>query len=234
MKNRNKGGSSVRKRKISLLIAGGILSASIAVIVMPLGLDKVVSAEVSEIESNLQISKLVFDKSYPQVVGTRVMISADCSGGTGDYVYTYKVQLPDGTYEIIAKDTEQAFVNYTLSEVGTYNFSVEVSDGEDIAVYTKEYVATLAKVKISSVNFNKSSFKKNDTVKIKVSATPSTGKAKSKIVVKAPGGAKKTVKGYSTKMSASYKLKKKGTYKVIVSVKDTKTSASVTKSIKVK
>ena len=75
---------------------------------------------------------------------------------------------------------------------------------------------------------------KSVPVKIKVSATPSTGKAKSKIVVKTPDRSKKTVKGYSTKMSASYKLKKKGTYKIIVSVKDGKTSASTTKSIKVK
>lgn len=234
MENRNKGGSGVRNRKISLIIAGGMLSAAIATSVMPFGQLDVVSAEEIEATSTLQISKLVFDKSDPQAAGTRVMISANCSGGTGDYVYTYKVQLPNGTYEVIAKDTEQAFVNYTLSEVGTYNFSVEVSDGEDIAVYTKEYVTTLANVKINGVKFNKKSFKKNDTMKIKVSATPAVGKVKSKIIVKMPDGEKKTVKGYSAKMSASYKLKKKGLYKIIVSVKDGKTSTSTTKSIKVK
>lgn len=232
MENRNKGGSSVRNRKMSLIIVGGMLSAAIATSVMPFGQVEVVSAETTEATTDLQISRLIFDKSYPQAAGTRIRISADCSGGTGNYTYTYKVQLPDGTYEVIAKDVEQDFVNYTLSEAGTYNFSVEVSDGEDTVVYTKEFVTT--KVKINSVSFNKSSFKKNDTVKIKVSATPSTGKAKSKIVVKTPDGSKKTVKGYSTKMSASYKLKKKGTYKIIVSVKDGKTSASTTKSIKVK
>lgn len=221
-------------RKMSLIIAGGMLSVAIATSVLPVGQAEVVSAEATETVSTLQISKLVFDKSYPQAAGTRVMISADCSGGTGNYAYTFKVQLPDGTYEVIAKDTEQTFVNYTLSEVGTYNFSVEVSDGENIAVYTKEYVTTLAKVKINSVKFNKNSFKKSDTVKIKVSATPSVGKAKSKIVVKTPNGAKKIVKGYSTKMSASYKLKKKGMYKFTVSVKDGKTSTSTTKSIEVK
>lgn len=224
----------MRNRKMNLIIAGGILSVAIAGTVLPMEQPLLVSAETTETASDLNILGLDFDKSYPQAAGTRITIHANCSGGTGAYVYTFMVQLPNGTYETIAKDVENASVNYTLSQVGTYNFSVVVTDGVDTVSDVKEFVTTIGKVKINSVKLNKTSFKKGNTVKIKVNATPSTGKVKSKIVVKTPDGAKKTVKGYSTKMSASYKLKKKGNYKIIVSVKDSKTSTSTTKSIKVK
>lgn len=221
-------------KKVRQMLVGGLLSLAMTGAVLPLGQPLDVSAETAEATSDLRILGLHFDKSYPQAAGTRVTISADCFGGTGDYVYTYTVRLPDGTYETIATDTESASVGYTLSEVGTYNFSVAVSDGTELVSDTKEFIVTPAKVKIDRVKLNKSSFTKNDTLKINISATPSSGTVKSKITVKTPTGTKKTIKGYSTKMSASYKLKKKGTYKITVSVKDSKTSTSTSKTIKVK
>lgn len=218
-------------KKLQKALVSGMAAIAVATTVLPVGLAENVKAAAEE---GLQLVKIEFDQASPQVQGSRITISAQCTGAIGEVSYTYRVILPNGTYETIAKDSSNEYVNYTLSEVGIYNFIVEVSDGKSYCYDQVEYVSNPSKVSLDQFKFDKSSYSKNDKVKITIGATPATGTVKSKIVVKTPAGKKTTVKGYSKKMTASYKVKKKGTYKFTVTVKDSKTSVSKTKSIKVK
>ena len=227
----NKGGSNVFNKKLQKVLVSGIVAISMVTTLMPMGATENAKAASEE---GLQLVKIEFDQASPQVQGTEITVSAQCTGGTGELSYTYRVLLPNGSYETIVKESSNEYVNYTLSETGIYNFIVEVSDGKSYCYDQVEYVSKPSKVSLNRLEFDKNSYSKNDKVKITIDATPATGKVKSKVVVKTPMGKNVTVKGYSAKMTASYKVKKKGTYKFTATVKDDKTSVSKTKSIKVK
>lgn len=231
---RYKGGSGVFHKKLRQVVITGMLSAAMITVAMPVNnISKVFAAE-NDISTDLQIDEIAFDKTYPQRAGTRVILSANCVGGTEEYTYTYTVKLPDGSYQIIAENTDCDYVSYTLDQVGIYNFEVKVKDGYDIVTDVREFIAAPSKVAIDSVKFNKSTYSVNDTVKITVNATPSIGKLQTKIVVQTPSGKKVKVKDYSSKKTANYKVKKKGTYKVTIYAKDGETSTKVSKNFKVK
>lgn len=218
-------------KKLQKALASGMVAIAMVTTVLPMVATGTVNAATEE---GLQLVKIEFDQASPQVQGTEITISPQCTGAMGELSYTYRVMLPNGTCETIAEESSNEYVNYTLSEVGIYNFIVEVTDGKTHQYDQVEYVSKPAKISLDRFQFDKSSYKKNDKVKVTIGATPATGTAKSKVVVKTPAGKKVTVKGYSTKMTASYKVKKKGTYKFTVTVKDSKTSVSKTKSVKVK
>lgn len=230
-----KGGRGVFRRNLKKIILGGMLS--VAIISTGLGnttCNTLLATEESmgQVE-DLRITSIKFDKAYPQIVGTSVVLSAECSGGTGEYAYTYTVLLPDGTHETIAESSDCNYMEYTFEEEGIYNFEVRVDDGVELVTEVIEYVVTQAKVSIDNVKLNKKKFKKNDKVKFTVKVTAATGTARSKIVVKTPSGKKVTVKKYSTKKTATYKLKEKGKYKVTIYAKDGSTTAKVKKTVKV-
>ena len=219
-------------KKVQKVLVSGMLAAALTVSAVPMG--EVASVFAATDNSDLSMNQLSISLASPQKSGTTLTLSAECEGGYGDLTYTYRVLLPDGTWEIIAQDTSCEHVDYTVSQVGSYNFSVDVSDGYDTVTDVKEFQVTPAKVTINSVKLNKSSYSIKDKMKVSVSATASAGKVKSKIVLTKPNGRKVTVKGYSTKMSGSYQLKKKGTYKDTVYVKDAATTAKKSKTITVK
>lgn len=220
-------------RKIRQTMVSCMVAVAITVGGAPLQQNVQVAAETTE-ETNLQVMGVTFDQSSPKASGTRLTIGADCFGGTGNYVYTYKVRRPSGTYETIAQDTDSVFVNYTVNEVGIYNFSVTVSDGVDSVSEVNEFVVKPSKVVIDSVKLNKSTFKKNDKVKFTVATTAASGTVKTKIDIVTPSGKKVTVKKYSTKKTATYKATQRGTYKATIYAKDSKSSTKVTKCFQVK
>lgn len=232
--SRYKGGSSVFYKKLRRVAITSMLSAAMVTAVMPVNYRCSVFAAENNISTDLQIVEISFDKTYPQRAGTRVVLSADCEGGTGEYSNTYTVKLPDGSYQTIAEDTDCDYISYTFDQVGIYNFEVKAKDAYDIVSDVREFVVTPGKISINRVKLDKNSYSVNDSVKFTVDATPSIGTAQTKIVLQTPNGKKVKVKDYSTKKTASYKVKKKGTYKVTVYAKDGETSTSVSKSFKVK
>lgn len=222
-------------KKVRKIVAGGMAAIALATVVAPMGAPLCVTAET--VDAKLQLKKIAIDLASPQNQGTELTITPECVGGTGELSYTYKVKLPGAKseYETIADESSNESIAYTLQEAGVYNFYVEVKDSVGTVCSDEiEFVATSTKVVLNSVSFNKAKYAKKDKVQIAIKATAASGTAKSKIVVTTPGGKKVTVKKLSTKMKASYKVKKKGTYKFTITVKDSKTSVSTTKSIKVK
>lgn len=231
--SRYKGGSGVFHKRLKRVMVSSMLSASLITTMMLCQNVTNVFAEESKEMEELQITDFTFDKIGSQKAGTRVVLSTECKGGTGEYSYCYTVKLPNGSYETIAEDTEADCISYTAEQVGVYNFEVKVKDEYDTVTDIRELIVIPTKVSLNSVKLNKKSYKVNESVKFTVSATPSSGIAKTKIVVKTPDGKSVKVKDFSTGKTASYKVTKKGTYKVTFYAKDSKTSTSTTKSFKV-
>ena len=219
-------------KKLQRTILSGMLAVAMGTTMVPVASMADVNAAVQE--TRLTLSQIIMEETSPQVQGTRVTLYAQCTGGTGEYTYTYKVMLPNGTIETIAENSSNEYINYTMNEVGVYNFQVQVSDGDEVVSDVKEFEVTPAQVVINQVKLNKTVLARKENVKFTISATPAEGVAKSKIVVVTPAGKKVVVKKFSSKMTASYKAKKKGNYKAIVTVKDGKTTATKTVSFKVK
>lgn len=222
-------------KKIHKIVAGGMAALALVTVVAPMCAPGYVMAET--VDTKLQLKKIAIDLASPQNQGTEITITPECFGGTGELSYTYKVKLPGekSEYETIADESSNESVTYTLQEAGVYNFYVEVKDSAGTVQSDEvEFVAKSTKVMLNNVSFNKAKYAKKDNVQIAIKATAASGTVKSKVVVTTPNGKKVTVKKLSTKMKASYKVTKKGTYKFTITVKDSKTSASTTKSIKVK
>ena len=222
-------------KKIHKIVAGGMAALALVTVVAPMCAPGYVMAET--VDTKLQLKKIVIDLASPQNQGTEITITPECFGGTGELSYTYKVKLPGekSEHETIADESSNESVTYTLQEAGVYNFYVEVKDSAGTVQSDEvEFVAKSTKVMLNNVSFNKAKYAKKDNVQIAIKATAASGTLKSKVVVTNPNGKKVTVKKLSTKMKASYKVTKKGTYKFTITVKDSKTSASTTKSIKVK
>lgn len=219
-------------RRLQKALACAMMGIAVTTVALPISTEQM--GKVMAASDNLVLKDISIDGSTSNVQGTRITLSAQCTGGAGEYTYSYGVMLPNGKYETIAEETNRDSINYTLNEVGTYNFLVRVTDGYDVVTDTIECQATRAKVALNNIKLNKVSFKSNDTVKFTVNATAASGTVKSKIVLKMPNGKNVLVKGYSSKMTASYKVKKKGTYKATISVKDSKSSTSKTIQFKVK
>lgn len=222
-------------KKIHKIVAGGMAALALVTVVAPMCAPGYVMAET--VDTKLQLKKIAIDLASPQNQGTEITITPECFGGTGELSYTYKVKLPGAKseYETIADESSNESVTYTLQEAGVYNFYVEVKDSAGTVQSDEiEFVAKSTKVVLNSVSFNKAKYAKKDNVQIAIKATAASGTLKSKVVVTNPNGKKVTVKKLSAKMKASYKVTKKGTYKFTITVKDSKTSVSTTKSIKVK
>lgn len=222
-------------KKIHKIVAGGMAALALVTVVAPMCAPGYAMAET--VDTKLQLKKIAIDLASPQNQGTEITITPECFGGTGELSYKYKVKLPGekSEYETIADESSNESVTYTLQEAGVYNFYVEVKDSAGTVQSDEvEFVAKSTKVMLNNVSFNKAKYAKKDNVQIAIKATAASGTVKSKVVVTTPNGKKVTVKKLSTKMKASYKVTKKGTYKFTITVKDSKTSASTTKSIKVK
>ena len=219
-------------KELRKAFVGQLLAVSMVGAVMPR--NTVSDAQAAVVSEAFQMTGMSVEAASPQMQGTKLTISAFCSGGSGDYTYTYRVKRPDGSDETIAKDISSDRVTYTVEDIGIYNFEVQVSDGMDVYSDIQEFVVTPSKVTISKFQTDRANYKKKDVVRFKVGATAAWGtEVKSKIVLQTPGG-KVTVKKYSKVATAMYKVKKKGTYQATVTVKDEKTTANKTISFTVK
>lgn len=212
------------------LSLGMMLATALTVSTAPVCVNTSVSASTAQ----LRLLDVSIDQTSNIAVGTRVTISPEIEGGVGEVAYTYKVILPNGNFETIAAETSSESISYTVSETGIYNFIVEARDEVSLVSDVRECEVVSDKVMIDSVSFDKTSYTKNDKVKITLGVTPASGTAKTKITVTLPSGKKVTVKKLNTKTTASYKVTKKGTYKFTILAKDSKSKVSVTKTIKVK
>ncbi|MBD7910618.1 C1 family peptidase [Clostridium cibarium] len=100
---------------------------------MPISVDGTAgNATVFEDYPDLVVNRIDTDKPEPRVVGTKVKITPNVSGGSGDMLYTYSIvsQYTGKAIEVISKDTTDSSIIWTPKEeeVGSCNIKVEVTD----------------------------------------------------------------------------------------------------------
>ena len=155
-----------------------------------------------------------------------------------NYVYTYSVTKSKKTKTLASKTTKKT-VNWTPSTNGTYTVKIKLinkANGKVVKTVSKNYkvlkrVITIKKVTISK----KTNKKKVATITITAKAVTTKGKVSYRIVVRNNKGKTVASKKYAKKNKLIWKTKKKGTYKITVSVKNGKgVEVSKTKTYKVK
>ena len=161
-------------------------------------------------------------KSGSVYVGTKIKLTANVSGGKGPYKYSFKYRYNNKTVKICGYKTS-ASVSWKPVHSGKYNLYVYVKDGNG---NTKKKSINSYKVKAKTINvsylkMSKKSGKvsKGNTVRISALAKGGFGSLKYKFVCKG-NGKTTTIKNYSTSKSVNWKIKKSGTYKIYVYVKD--------------
>ncbi len=155
-----------------------------------------------------------------------------------NYVYTYSVTKSKKTKTLASKTTKKT-VKWTPSTNGTYTVKVKLinkANGKVVKTVSKNYkvlkrVITIKKVTISK----KTNKKKVATITITAKAVTTKGKVSYRIVVRNNKGKTVASKKYAKKSKLVWKTKKKGTYKITISVKNGKgVEVSKTKTYKVK
>lgn len=218
-------------KKMQKSLLSGALAVTMAMAAVPFC---PVTYAQEKVEGLLQITQFHVGDGMSQYQGSEISLASVCQGGTGTYSYTYRVKLPDGSSETIVKESGNEHVSYTLSETGVYNFEVVIADGKEIVSDVTECNVIPSKVCLSQVKTNKTSYQKKETMKMTIAATAATGSAVSKVTVKEPKGKTKTVKKFSSAMSAQYRFNKKGIYVFTVTVKDEVSTTNKNIRIKVR
>ena len=161
--------------------------------------------------------------------GQSTTFSAAAEGGTEKYTYRFAYKY-NGKVTKLGGYSDKASVKWKAPHSGKYTLYVYVKDseGKTAKKTISNYKVAKRKISISSFKISKKSgkVKKNDRVGLTVKATGGYGKLKYKFVYKLNG---KTVaiSKYASSKTADWKIKKSGTYKLYVYVKDSDGSTAV-------
>lgn len=160
-------------------------------------------------------------------IGKEYTISTEATGGSGNYTYNFFVTK--GGKSLTQSGSKNTF-NWTPTASGIYSIIVYVTDN---AGHTFHATATVS-VKAMSINvkYNKA-LKKGATIKF--TAKVNSGVSPYKYTFTIYRNGKKLISRTLKKQSITYTIKKTGTYKIKVTVKDAKgNSATKTLTKKVK
>ena len=166
-----------------------------------------------------------------QYAGANVKFTATATGGSGNYSYQFAVKAANGTaVKTRAYKLTNTFT-WKPSGAGTYTIVVNAKDDTKGKTATTEMTFVVKK----GVSIKKFVVKAVKKLKYSLSATATGGSGKYKYsFAYTLKGKKKVIKGYSSAKTAIASLKKKGTYKFTVRIKDTKTGTVKSKTITVK
>ncbi|MBD5135246.1 MAG: starch-binding protein [Lachnospiraceae bacterium] len=172
-------------------------------------------------------------KSGTAVVGDKVVVRVNATGGIGQKFYRYYYKL-NGKKYMLKDYTATKKINWVPKKAGKYQLFVEATDDLGNKVTKKVNYTVIDKLKVKSLKADKSSVKAGQKVKLSASATGGTKgySYKFKYVYK---NKSVLIRGYSSSSSVNWKPKSKGKYKITVYVRDAKnrkTSKTVTLSVK--
>lgn len=154
-------------------------------------------------------------------LGKTITIKGAASGGKGSYQYSYWYRLSGSSAFAKLKDFSTATsVSFTPKAVGRCYFRIKVKDdtghivSKDIFVDITSTLANKSTVSATSVTAGKS-------VTIKCSATGGSGTYQYAVYFQKPSASAYALSSdYATTTSRSVKLSAKGTYRLLVKVKD--------------
>ena len=188
---------------------------------------------VTSVPTDMKISSVKFSPSLCQVVKKTVKVSAKASNAVGSVKFRFVVKKGSQTVAEQAYGSKTTF-SFKPTKTGTYTVVIYAKDEDGAEVSTTKKFSVVSKKLAVSLKIKKSKNVKNKTMTTKITTAASGGKKsyKYKYVVKDAKG--KTVKtiSYSSKKTWSWKVKKKGTYIIEVTVKDA-TGTTVKKKYKV-
>lgn len=176
---------------------------------------------------------LVFSKKNKCAVNTKISIRPVVNDYVDSYTYTITARKINGSTKVITRNSSSKSVSWKPTATGKYELFVTVIDkNNNVATASYSYKVTLISLKLKA---SAKTVKLGKKVKITAKASNINGKAKYQYVIKKGSKKIKTVK-YSSKKAYTWtvsKKLKKGTYSVIVSVKDNSKKV-VKKTVKIK
>ncbi|MBD5137322.1 MAG: starch-binding protein [Lachnospiraceae bacterium] len=174
-------------------------------------------------QSPLKVTKFSVSKKSGSVkVGTSLKLTAKAAGGSENYKYRFAYKYKNKTVYICKYQTASS-ISWKPVHSGTYNLYVYIKDGNGNQA-KKAISKYKVKPKTIKVSYFKSAIKsgkavKGNTVKLSALAKGGYGKLKYKFVYRI-NGKNSTIKNYSSSKTVKWKIKKSGTYKLYVYVKD--------------
>lgn len=161
-------------------------------------------------------------------IGKNYTITTEATGGSGHYTYNFFVTK--GGTSLTQSSNKNTF-NWTPTVGGIYSIIVYVTDDSGHSFHATTTVSVKA-MSITSVKYNKT-LKKGATVKFTVKVNSGISPYKYTFTIYRNG--RKVLSRTVKKQSVTYTIKKTGTYKIKVTVKDTKgnsASKTITKKVK--
>ena len=153
---------------------------------------------------------------------------------TEDYTYTYEVSSGSDT-TTLKEYTATDKATWSPTKAGTYKVTVYAYNEAKEEVCTTSTTYKVLKQTITFRSFKPTSIKNKKTAKLVVRATVSSGTLYTRLVIKNTKGKVVKAKAYSKANSLKWKPKKKGTYTVVIYLKNGKgAQLTYTKKLKVK
>lgn len=153
---------------------------------------------------------------------------------TEDYTYTYEVSSGSDT-TTLKENTASDKATWIPTKAGTYKVTVSAYNEAKEEVCTTSATYKVLQRIINLHSFKPTSIKNKKTTKLVVRATVSSGTLYTRLVIKNAKGKVVKTKAYSKANSLKWKPKKKGTYTVVIYLKNGKgAQLTYTKKLKVK
>ena len=172
------------------------------------------------VSSDLAISSVSVSPATSQLVKKAVTIKAKATGGEGTYKYRFCVCDSAGK---ILKSTDYVTSNsykWTPTKAGSYIVTVEVIDESGTLIRAEKTYTVIGKLAVSSVKASKKKVSVGEKIAFTAKATGGQKKYTYQFQVKNAKGKKVKGSGNTAKSTWNWKATKKGTYSVVVTIKD--------------
>ena len=168
---------------------------------------------------------LTTNKTSSQVKGTKIVLTAKATGGSGKYAYNFAVGSDTDEIASLASNTTGSSVTWNPSKEGTYCLIVTVKDTEtglNEYAFLAFKITAPKKLTYNSFKANKSQVVVKRKVVLNASATAGAGKAKYRFYYRKKGSTRNVViRKYQTAKRTTWTApSESGTYYVYCSVKD--------------
>jgi hypothetical protein len=187
------------------------------------------SYTISSSSSTVAISSVKTSLTSPQVVGAKITITANASGGSSRL---YKFRIYDGSLWKTVKNYSSSYTySWTPTKAAAYKIRVYVKDSKTGKIVSKEISYTISSgIKVTAISTSKASPQRRNTT-ITLTAK---GSGSANILYKFltyDGRYWKVLRDFSTSKTYSWKPTKAANYKIRVDAKDVATGKKAYRQI---
>lgn len=175
---------------------------------------------------------LLFTNVDEYYVGKNIRIEAAMLDNVPNCTYSFSVTRQSGLILVKKAYSTSSGFTWKPTGTGTYYIGVTVKDADGNEICSNQRTIKVVKQPLSLKSF-KASKVSSTKVKVAAKANGGQGKVQYKFSVKAPRKKKVVIKKFSTKSTAQFATKKKGTYYIYLEMKDS-SGVRILKTIKYK